>query len=71
MDGFKKIGEKIKYYREKRGLDKKLIAKYAGISENRYEEIENGQAVYQFGTLQKIAKALEINLPELLNFDLF
>lgn len=69
MDGFKKIGEKIKYYREKRGLDKKLIAKYAGISENRYEEIENGQAVYQFGTLQKIAKALEINLPELLNFD--
>lgn len=71
MDGFKKIGEKIKYYREKRGLDKKLIAKYAGISENRYEEIENGQAVYQFGTLQKIAKALEIDLPELLNFDLF
>lgn len=69
MDGFKKIGEKIKYYREKRGLDKKLIAKYARISENRYEEIENGQAVYQFGTLQKIAKALEIDLPELLNFD--
>lgn len=69
MDGFKKIGEKIKYYREKRGLDKKLIAKYAGISKNRYEEIENGQAIYQFGTLQKIAKALEIDLPELLNFD--
>ena len=46
MNGFKKIGEKIKFYREKRGLDKKLIAKYAGISENRYEEIENGQAIY-------------------------
>ena len=69
MDGFKKIGEKIKYYREKRGLDKKLIAKYAEISENRYEEIENGQAIYNFSTLEKIASLLEINLPELLNFD--
>ena len=70
MNGFKKIGEKIKYYREKRGLDKKLIAKYAGISENRYEEIENGKAIYNFSTLEKIASLLEINLPELLNFDL-
>lgn len=69
MDGFKKIGKKIKYYREKRGLDKKLIAKYVGISENRYEEIENGQAIYNFSTLEKIANLLKISLPELLNFD--
>ena len=69
MNGFKKIGEKIKYYREKQGLDKKLIAKYVGISENRYEEIENGQAIYNFSTLEKIANLLKISLPELLNFD--
>ena len=71
MDGFKKIGEKIKYYREKRGITLETLARHTYISKNRLEEIENGQAIYQFWTLQKIAKALEIDLPELLNFDLF
>lgn len=27
MNGFKKIGEKIRYYREKRGLSQKMLAK--------------------------------------------
>ena len=35
----------------------------------KLEEIENGKIVYHFWTLQKIAKALDIDLPELLNFD--
>ncbi len=71
MNGFKKIGEKIKFYREKRGITLETLARHTYISKNRLEEIENGQAIYQFWTLQKIAKALEIDLPELLNFDLF
>lgn len=69
MNGFKKIGEKIKFYREKRGITLETLARHTYISKNRLEEIENGQAIYQFWTLQKIAKALEIDLPELLNFD--
>lgn len=71
MNGFKKIGEKIKFYREKRGITLETLARHTYISKNRLEEIENGQVIYQFWTLQKIAKALEIDLPELLNFDLF
>ena len=71
MNGFKKIGEKIKFYREKRGITLETLARHTYISKNRLEEIENGQAIYQFWTLQKIAKALEIDLPKLLNFDLF
>ena len=71
MNGFRKIGEKIKFYREKRGMTLETLARHTYISKNRLEEIENGQAIYQFWTLQKIAKALEIDLPELLNFDLF
>ena len=71
MNCFKKIGEKIKFYREKRGITLETLARHTYISKNRLEEIENGQAIYQFWTLQKIAKALEIDLPELLNFDLF
>ena len=69
MEGFKKVGEKFKFYRQKRGYTKEMLAKRTFISPARLEEIENGQAVYQFWTLQKIAKALDIDLPELLNFD--
>ncbi len=69
MNGFKKIGEKIKYYREKRGLSQKMLAKRTYMTPSRLEEIESGQVVYQFWTLQKISKALDIDLPELLNFD--
>lgn len=69
MEGFKKIGEKIKYYREKRGFSRQMLAKRAYMTVGKLEEIENGEIVYHFWTLQKIAKALDIDLPELLNFD--
>lgn len=69
MSGFKKIGEKIQYYREKRGLSRKELAKRAFMAVGKLEEIEKGEIVYHFWTLQKIARALDIDLPELLNFD--
>lgn len=69
MYGFKKIGEKIKYYREKRGLSQQMLAKRTFMTQARLEEIENGQVIYQMWTLQKIARALDIDLPELLNFE--
>lgn len=69
MEGFKKVGEKIKYYREKRGLSRQMLAKRAYMTVRKLEEIENGEIVYHFWTLQKIAKALDVDLPELLDFD--
>lgn len=69
MSGFKKIGEKIKFYREKRGLSKEILAKRTYMTVQKLNEIENGDIVYQFWTLQKIARALDIDLPELLNFE--
>ena len=69
MSGFKKLGEKIKYYREKRGLSQKELAKRTFMTVSKLNEIENGTIVYQFWTLQKIAKALDVDLPELLNFE--
>lgn len=69
MEGFKKVGEKIKYYREKKGFSIQLLAKITYMTAGKLEEIENGKIVYHFWTLQKIAKALDIDLPELLNFD--
>ena len=46
-----------------------MIAKRTFITQSRLEEIENGQVIYQLWTLQKIARALDIDLPELLNFE--
>ncbi len=69
MEGFKKVGEKIKYYREKRGLSRQMLAKRVYMTVGKLEEIENGEIVYHFWTLQKIAKALDVDLPELLDFD--
>lgn len=69
MSGFKKLGEKIKYYREKRGLSQKELAKRTFMTVSKLNEIENGTIVYQFWPLQKIAKALDVDLPELLNFE--
>lgn len=64
-----KLVKKIKYYRTQRGYSKGELAKKIDISLTRLDEIENGKAVYQFKTLEKIAQALKIELPELLNFD--
>lgn len=68
MNGFKKIGEKIKYYREAKGISAEAFAKSCGISVEKLHKIENGEVVYQLSTLFKIASILEIDLPELLNF---
>ena len=69
MEGFKKIGKKIKYYRKIRGLSRKIFANRIFITESKLKFIENGELVYNFSTLNKIAKELDIDLPELLDFD--
>lgn len=53
---------------EKRGLDIEVISKLIGVSKSKFEEIENGEIIYRFNMLEKIASTLEVDLPELLNF---
>lgn len=69
MNGYKKLGEKIKFYREQRNFSGEDFAKLAGITFSRLEQIENGKVKYKFETLEKLANVLEIDLPELLDFD--
>ncbi len=64
---FMKLGNIIKEIRQKRGIDEKTMAKQINVSVSRYREIENGNAIYNFSTLIKIADALEIDLPEIFN----
>lgn len=62
---FIKLGNIIKEIRQKRGIDEKVIAKQMNVSVSRYREIENGNAIYNFSTLIKIANILKVDLPEI------
>ncbi len=62
---FIKLGNNIKEIRQKRGIDEKAIAKQINVSVSRYREIENGNVIYNFSTLIKIANILEVDLPEI------
>lgn len=64
---FIKLGNIIKEIRQKRGIDEKAMAKQINVSVSRYREIENGNAIYNFSTLIKIANILEVDLPEIFN----
>ena len=41
------------------------MAKQINVSVSRYREIENGNAIYNFSTLIKIANILKVDLPEI------
>ena len=62
---FIKLGKIIKEIRQKRGIDEKVMAKQINVSVSRYREIENGNAIYNFSTLIKIANILKVDLPEI------
>lgn len=62
---FIKLGNNIKEIRQKRGIDEKAMAKQINVSVSRYQEIENGNVIYNFSTLIKIANILEVDLPEI------
>lgn len=62
---FIKLGNIIKEIRQKRGIDENAMAKQINVSVSRYREIENGNAIYNFSTLIKIANILKVDLPEI------
>ncbi len=64
-----KIGLKIKLERVKRGLSQEQLAELADLSRPTIGAIERGQKSPTFNTLEAIAKAFEISIQELCNFD--
>ena len=47
ISGFKKIGEKIRYYREKRGLSQKMLAKRLKLTESYVSKLITGERYNQ------------------------
>lgn len=70
MNGYEKIGQRIRYYRAQKRYGKQEFARLLEILLERLDEIENGKTEYQFKTLEKIASALGVDLPELLDFEM-
>lgn len=62
-----KISKKIKLERNKRDLSQLELANKAGLDKNTIWKLETGQVSPTLDTLEKIAKALEIDFMTLID----
>lgn len=70
MDEFlKKFGEKVKEYRELCGYSQERLAELCEVSTNTINSIENSKTFLTYQTLKNISTALNIQIPELFNFE--
>lgn len=67
-DFLDKFGAKVKSLREKRKFTLNEMEFRTGIDSSDYNKIEQGKTNITFRTFLKIAKGLEINPSELINF---
>jgi transcriptional regulator with XRE-family HTH domain len=61
----------VRLIRESRGLSQEELSQLSGISQNSISRIENGIRKPRRGTLEKLAKALEVEDPDVLMTDSF
>lgn len=59
------IGENVKKAREAKGLSQKEVAATLKMDQNQCSKIENGKVDPQFSTIEKIAKAIRVNVIDL------
>jgi transcriptional regulator with XRE-family HTH domain len=60
------LGGNVRDFRDQRGLSQAQLAKMIGVSQPRIAEIERGEANPRLSTIAKLAKALDVSVPELL-----
>ena len=66
MRGRQTVGSRIRRYRESAGLTQEGLARAANIGRVTLVRLEKGEQTPRFKTLEAIANALEIRVPELL-----
>ena len=59
------IGQRVRFLREDLLMTQQDLADAAGISRDQVSRIERGTVSPQFGTIKKLAKALETDAREL------
>lgn len=67
---FLKLGYKIKYERVKKKISQLDLSLLTGLTTRTISRIECGSIDPKFSTLLKIANALDVDLKELLDFQL-
>lgn len=65
-DIIKRIGLNITIIRERRGLSQEKLAELAGLHRAYIGQIERGEKNIGLKNLEKIAKALKVNMKDLL-----
>ena len=63
----KRLGKKIKKYRNKAGLSQLKLALSSNISRTQISRLENGEISTSVVTFLRIAKALDLNQEEILD----
>lgn len=69
-DDFLKLGYKIKYLRNKKGLSQLDLSLKTGLTTRTISRIECGTIDPKYSTLVRISEALDSKLIDLLNFSL-
>ena len=64
---FKKLGLKIKQLRTERGYSQNVFGLEIDMEKSNVSRLEAGNVNARIGTLKRVAEALEITLPELLD----
>ncbi len=57
-----KISKIVLFHRKKSGLTRNQLADLAGVGKTAIYDIEKGKETIRFSTLQKVLKALNINI---------
>ena len=65
-----KLGQKIKFERTKREMSQEQLAELSNISIHGLSNIETGKADVKYTNLLRLAKAFDIRVCELLDFNL-
>jgi len=65
--GLKALGESVKRLRIEQGIGPRGLAFDAEISEDTLISLEEGKTAPRWGTLRRIARALDVELPEILS----
>ncbi len=65
-----KVGYKIRYERSKLGISQEKLAEMSNLNRNFVGMIERGEANITVKRLERIARALNLDIRELFNFSL-
>ena len=69
MTGNKNFGKQVKKLREAKGLNQEQLAELVGLEYQTISRIETGFYFTSYENLEKIAKALEVKLKDLFDYN--